>query len=777
VLALCLVLGLALRSASPAAGHAAVERADPAENALLAAPPAAIDLWLTEPADQGNGSPALQLYAADGRALPLAPAAVDPVDPRHITAKLLSDPGDGSFTVGWSVRSATDGHTLSGTYGFRVGASRPAGAATVQGEQPTWWAVTLRWLAFLGTALAAWGFAFARIILRPSAGSPRPSDQSASASPSEPELPRRLLLITGGGAVALLATLADPLLLTRTAHPGSRPPILTEAIASLPDGWWLRLVALALTLIAALILTLANDRHHPRAVVAWAGLAFALAALAGLSLTSHAAAREDWRPVALAVNLVHQWAVALWVGGLAHLALSWRQLRPAAAVRGQADPPLDPASPDPVRRFSRVALGLVVVGVATGVVNAGLILPSPRALWQNPYGVVLLLKVFALVPVLVLATFHRNALRRVAARVGTLVVAGGGLRAEAALVLLVVLGAAVLATMAPPSAPIGAAATIARLDLAAPLPGPAGNAAGAVHLQLQPAQPGANSVVVRLTDATGEPPPPGQAPAVRVIFTPLDHAASALQVSPQPDPSGGYSIGGIDLPGAGWWRAIVAVARPGPAGAPETGAVFYLALPDPSVTGQGPTIAADATSPEAATLFQSALTKMTALHRVRFSERLSDGSGAVEISLKAVSDGTDGLPPGWLSRSANFERTMVGDRQWTRRPGGTWVESLAVSIPFMTGWADYYIGATDFRLGPIDEVGGEPCQVITFRAPARAGVSAAWFTWWVGQESGQVRREAMVQNRHYMVYEFDDFDGAFPIVAPVAAPATSESVG
>ena len=83
-----------------------------------------------------------------------------------------------------------------------------------------------------------------------------------------------------------------------------------------------------------------------------AGAIAASSVLLGLSLTSHASARSSWRWVAITSDFVHQNSVGLWVGGLVFLALYWLSRHEAGD------------GPDPIRRFSRIALVLVLVGVA-----------------------------------------------------------------------------------------------------------------------------------------------------------------------------------------------------------------------------------------------------------------------------------------------------------------------------------------------------------------------------------------------------------------------------
>ena len=51
---------------------------------------------------------------------------------------------------------------------------------------------------------------------------------------------------------------------------------------------------------------------------------------------------------------------------------------------------------------------------------------------------------------------------------------------------------------------------------------------------------------------------------------------------------------------------------------------------------------------------------------------------------------------------------------------------------------------------------------MTFHVPEDF-YSEAWYAWWVGEESGLLRREAMVARGHYMLHHFHDFDAPFTI--------------
>ncbi|MDQ3467106.1 MAG: hypothetical protein M3411_02585, partial [Chloroflexota bacterium] len=364
-----------------------------------------------------------------------------------------------------------------------------------------------------------------------------------------------------------------------------------------------------------------------------------------------------------------------------------------------------------------------------------------------------------------LTLYCGQTLRRAASRLtGSLAT----LRLVWALALVVVLGGAILAMMAPPGrAEPGA---LARLDLATEAP--IGGVPAIVHLQLQPAAPGPNAVVLRLTDAAGASLTPEVAPAMEVTFSPLDHEAAAATVQPAFDPSGGYAVGGVDLPGEGWWQAAITLT---PAAGEPLRVGFYVLLPDPNVSGAGPDPAGSA---EARQLFETGLARMTALHQVRFTQRLGDGAGALYMQETRLTDGSDGRPAAWRDVAANFERIIVGQQEWLRNAGQPWTERPASPLYLPPAWGESYAPATDFRLGGFQEIDGERCRIVTFRLPEVTEprrMEAAWYAWWVGEESGQVRQEAMVSRRHYMIYRYNDFNVPVTIEPPASAATPAAS--
>jgi hypothetical protein len=339
-------------------------------------------------------------------------------------------------------------------------------------------------------------------------------------------------------------------------------------------------------------------------------------------------------------------------------------------------------------------------------------------------------------------------------------------------------------------------ATLAGVELADVVPVDRtafGMESATIHLLTQPASPGTQTLVVRLADGHGATLAPDQAPHVEMTWTPFTADAgdgatvvqtAALQIVP--DSATALFTGTVALPSAGWWQADVTVTPPGGIAAR---ARFWLVLPDLNVAGTGPEPASD---PQAQALFARGLESLTSLRSVRYTQRLGDGGGSLYRSQTAVSAAESERPAAYADRIVDAagdvvaQQVIVGDQRWIL-VGEDWVE--AEPIPFLTpaAWGEAYTDATGFQFGPREAVDGELSQVVTFWQPPRTSPSRApaWFAWWIGLASGEVRREAMVSTRHYMVYGYSDFDAPLEIAPPIdvpvpqvtpATPATTQQV-
>jgi len=757
--------------ASEASAHASLERAEPPIDGIVIAPPTELQLFFTEEVAATNPAPAVQVLNQAGTAQAISSVSVGTDGDLRVVTVAIGDLDTGTYTVDWTVRSATDGHILSGTYAIRVGGGIPPGIATVDGELPAPWAVATRWLTFLGITVAAAGFLFGPTVLQG-------TDESTGI------LRRRLQLILGGAILALLASLAEPLL--QSLFPPENVALdFASALAGLPDAWWFRPICLGVAVFLALDLVVRGHGQIP-ASIGWFGGSVSLLALAGLSLTSHAAGRETWQEVGIASNLLHQVTVALWVGGLVHLALWWftrDRERSAAGASG------------PLQRFSALALPLFAVALVTGVLNTGFVFPILQGieengftaeafstLWTSNYGYVLIVKLLLLLLPLGLAIYHRRALTDLAhaasARLGRTV------RLEAIAILAVVLGGSAMALSAPPAIERASLETVV---LAAPAYTGDGEMTSIVHLEIDSAEPGDNALTLRLTDLQGKPLPAEPPTRIALEYTSLDHGTTDVdQAVTLIDPAAStYTTEGLELSLDGWWRITATLRRQGTA---DQRAELFLLLPDPNMQGFSAP-ARPQSSPEALAVFERGLAAMTSWTSVRVSERITSGSDALVMAEREITTGANGQPPaqqliavyaGGFAPQADgelpaapkidFSRTVtIGTQGWQVQPDGAWLETPPSRAEPPSEWRDIYVGAEDLRLGPTEEeLNGEAVQIVTFRTPDQTRQSEAWFAWWVGTESGNVYRATMVANQHYMVWEYTAIDEPFVIEGPPA---------
>lgn len=719
----------------PVGAHAELERASPPVDAVLGAQPQLIELWFTEAPAAGSGSPALGVLDESGASLLVSNVALDPADPRHLTAS-VSGVGFGTYTVTWTARSEVDGHTLTGSYAFRVGGTdRAPGAATVEGETPRVWAVATRWVTFLAAGIATAGLLAGRLLSHP-------AESPAIAR-------RRLKVVIGAAIVGASATILEPLLQSAFPPTGMVAPSVADAFQALPSGWALRVPGFAIVALTAALL-IARPRLP---LIRYVGVLSGLAALMGLALTSHASAREEWRLVAISSVILHQWSVGLWIGGLFHLL--------CGRLANEPD-----EHPSPVHRFSFWALYLATVGIVSGAINAGFVLPSWRTPWEGNYGWVLIAKIAILVPVLLLAGYHRLAIRRAVAHAAIGI--GRTLRLETALVALVVLGGTGLALLAPPSVDSGDYTSV---DLAAPFEGPTLEAERGLYarLRITPAGTGENTIAVAVTkgrpvflDANitlQEAPVVTDIALVRVSLRSLLRPVAPFEVNLQNDGSGWFRSPTVQLGLDGWWQADVTVRQ---TGREDVTVPFSFMLPDPNVHGEEAPRTPESID-DGRALFERGLSALTTLTSIHFTQLLNGGTGTSGIS-DHITHNAVGDQPAMLRLATNdTEMIRGGGSQWVRKGGGDWSRTDAPAVVPLSAWGADYQGATGFQLGIEENIGGRPSRIVTFFVPGEVYASA-WYAWWVDVETGHILREAMVSRGHYMVKTFDGFSSAPPVM-------------
>ncbi len=110
--------GMALPAA--ALMHLRLERAEPRANETVAAAPAAVRLWFSQPAEA-----AVTRVRVVGPAGAVALGAVTRGADGALGAAVRGRMPAGAYQVEWRTMAA-DGHAVGGRYAFRVGAAAPA---------------------------------------------------------------------------------------------------------------------------------------------------------------------------------------------------------------------------------------------------------------------------------------------------------------------------------------------------------------------------------------------------------------------------------------------------------------------------------------------------------------------------------------------------------------------------------------------------------------------------------------------------------------------------
>ncbi|MDT9698369.1 copper resistance protein CopC [Streptomyces sp. P17] len=389
------VLAFLLGGAGPASAHAALTGSDPADTAVLKTAPRQVTLTFTETVSLNDGS----LRVLSPRNERVNEGSVEHAGGKANTVRVML--GDklikGTYTVSWRVISA-DSHPISGAFTFSIG--KPSATSAVPPSGPSVDPTVsrlygiARYTAYGGLALLI-GVAGFALLCWPAALTLR--------------LVRRLLL---SGWLALIASTLVLLLLrgpyesgrgvTAVFDPSLLGPTLTGRTGTaLVTRLLLATVAgLVLAPITGRLVGKAEGIHvrpiPPSVGARVTGLLLAVGLAATWAAAEHASAGLQV-PVAIPVAVLHLLAMAVWLGGLLTLAfILWRT-------------PADTTVPtSAVTRFSRLALGAVLVLTATGVYQSWRQVGSWEALSTTEYGRLLCLKVAAVVMVLTAAQFSRQ---------------------------------------------------------------------------------------------------------------------------------------------------------------------------------------------------------------------------------------------------------------------------------------------------------------------------------------------------------------------------------
>ncbi|USQ76456.1 copper resistance CopC/CopD family protein [Ornithinimicrobium cryptoxanthini] len=371
--------------AGPAQAHASLVSSDPVADTLYDVGPEAVTLEFNEPVEVDLGG--VRVFGPSGERVD---DATERAGDSLVVRAGVDTAATGTYTVAWTVVSA-DSHVLSGAFVFHVGAR--SGAVDIDRSDPAA-LVAARWLA--RWALLAGTTVLGGLVLF-RAAAPWAGLDSARAG--------RLAQLAAG---ALLVGAAAKLFVHVT-DASARP--LLEVAALLGDAVLGTRAGLldGARVLAGVLAVIAVVRWRSRYAVPLAGAAV-LTTIVTLGFSGHA-----WTSpapaVSVAADIVHHGAAAVWIGGVAALALV------LAPSEGGAQEDVARA----VRRFSVLALWSIVVVTVTGIVSAllqsGL---APGTLLSTRYGTTLIVKLVLVAAVVGLGWWQRSRLLETVTRSGRL---------------------------------------------------------------------------------------------------------------------------------------------------------------------------------------------------------------------------------------------------------------------------------------------------------------------------------------------------------------------
>lgn len=399
------IVGFGLLAAPTAAwAHATLESTNPADGSIVPHAPTRVTATFDE--SVGVSPSSLEVFAPNGSRADTG-GTTHGSSPDQIGVNLKPGLGNGTYTVGWHVISA-DSHPVHGAFTFSIGAPSKSTVNPVtfnQGASPLIGMAfgVVRFVAFCCFALLVGTVAFVLWCWPSGASSP---------------LVLRLTMAAWSG---LAGSVLAAVLLQGVYGTGEGvnkvfwPNVLH---ASLDSRYGRSLgVRLLLVIVALFVFTsiLANLRFEGRRVsvrasVTWGVLA---AALAATWATADHAGQGSQVPLSLASDIIHLTSVAIWLGGLAMLAMIVLR-RSQASAPGLAGSPASRKKREAtgeavqaVERFSPIALGCVGAIVLTGTYQAWRSVGSWPALFDTTYGRLLLIKIGAMCALIALGYVAR----------------------------------------------------------------------------------------------------------------------------------------------------------------------------------------------------------------------------------------------------------------------------------------------------------------------------------------------------------------------------------
>lgn len=499
----------------------ALTRSVPAPGAILEASPRDIELSFNGPIDSAR----VELFDRAGEQIAGGKATLLGTPSVRAGLRVSRALAPGGYVLAWQVSAGSQ--TTNGAFTFRIAGDDEGGAVErlvvpLGGSASVGIAhATARWLSFISLLLLAGGLVFFLWLWPMGLDRPAPRRYLWALAASSAAATLATVLIQGPYSSqsslgsALSVSNAAEMLSTRFGQAG-----LARAVV---------LCAIAVLLVIARRVDRGSSEGRSFPLVA-AAAALGAAAMATVSAGGHAAAGR-LVPLALANDVVHLFAGALWLGGLVPLCL-WT-LRAATPGIGVI-----------VNGFSRLAIWCVAVLAATGSFAAWRQVGSVNAATSTIYGRLLLAKIALFVVVLGLASRSRARSRELVERTEEQTEPATGLRRM--VVVETVAAVAILAVTALLVGSVPARAAESRpfeteLVVAA--------VQRSVEINVEPARAGIVDIHVYTFDSGT-----GAVAGIDSVVGELSReGVGALEVDFEPAGPGHYSAYGFDVPIAGRW--------------------------------------------------------------------------------------------------------------------------------------------------------------------------------------------------------------------------------
>jgi copper transport protein len=511
-----------------------------------------------EPVEGNFG--AVRVYDAEGSRVDEGDAFHPNGEGPRLGVHLKPDLPDGSYTATYRVISA-DGHIVSSGFVFSIGKPGKAPSQTVaeltagsgSGKVTETVFGIARGLQYAAMALAVGGLVFLLLAWLPALaalGGAGPT-WSAAARGFGSRLRRTLVVAAALGALSAAAgvVMEGAEAAGVSGFSALKWTIVHETLETkFGTIWGIAVLAwLAFGVLAAAGLRRpAERRPNPLLLIfLFAPLVFIVMEPA---LSGHGSTQSPV-PLNFPVNVIHVAAMAVWLGGLATLLFvlprATRALEPADRGRLLAAN---------LSRFSRVALVSVAAILLTGLIQAYVYVRQLDALIETGYGRAVLIKFALLMVLIAIGAYNRRRsvprLERIAAggespgRAGLLL--RRALRAEVALLVVVLGVTAALASYAPPvtaqSGPFASESQFGPIQL---------------EMTVEPAQVGANEIHLYLFDAKSGAPF-SKIKELKAIAS-LPEKAISLPLEPQLSGPGHYTIPSAFLNASGEWSIEISV--------------------------------------------------------------------------------------------------------------------------------------------------------------------------------------------------------------------------